>query len=153
MRKEFIVAVFVGLIVGLLIVVGMIVAGKAFEKHQSKPDIATEGSPLITTSVTSSVSASPTPVPSKHLITIDQPEDNSVVSSTELIISGKTTPKSTVAVVAEKNEYFTDADEAGLFSQKIELITGVNEIKIASLAPNDEQSEITLTIVYTTAEF
>jgi hypothetical protein len=153
MRKEFIVAVFVGLIVGLLIVVGMLIARQAFEKHQSKPDTAGSGSPLISTSVTSTIPTSPTPTPSKHLIVIDQPEDNSVVSSNELIISGKTTSKSTVAIVSEKNEYFTEADEAGLFSQKIELITGVNEIKIASLAPNEEQAEIILTIVYTTAEF
>jgi hypothetical protein len=94
-----------------------------------------------------------TPAPSKHSLTIDQPDDNSVVSSSELMISGKTTPQSTIAVVSEKNEYFVQADEAGLFSQKIELITGINEIKIASLALNEEQTEITLTVVYTTAEF
>ncbi len=153
MRKEFIVAVFVGLIVGLLIVVGMLVAGQAFKKHQSKLDTSKGGAPLISTSATSTVPASPTPAAAKHSISIGQPEDNSVVSANELIISGKTTPQSTVAIVAEKNEYFTGADEAGLFSQKIELITGVNEIKIASLAPNEEQAEIILTVVYTTAEF
>ena len=69
------------------------------------------------------------------------------------MISAKTTPLSTIAIVSEKNEYFAQADEAGLFSQKIELITGINEIKMASLALNEEQAEITLTVVYTTAEF
>lgn len=153
MRKEFIAAILVGLIVGLLVVVGMVIARQAFEKHQAKPETGTGESPLISTSVTSTAPISPTLTVSKHLITIDQPEDNSVVSSNELIISGKTTPKSIVAIVSEKNEYFTEADEAGLFSQKIELITGVNEIKIVSLTSNEEQAEISLTIVYTTAEF
>lgn len=153
MRKEFIVAVFLGLTVGLLIVVGMLVARQAFKKHQAKPEIAGNGSPLVSTAATPSSPASPTPAPSKHVITIDQPENNSVVSSNELIVSGKTTPKSTVAVAAEKNEYFAEADEAGLFSQKIELINGVNEIKMSAVSPSGEQAEITLTIVYTTAEF
>lgn len=153
MRKEFIVAVFLGLTVGLLIVVGMLVARQAFEKHQAKPEIAGNGSPLVSISAIPSSPTSPTPAPSKHVIAIDQPENNSVVSSNELIISGKTTPKSTIAVVAEKNEYFAESDEAGFFSRKIELITGVNEIKMSAVSPSGEQAEITLTIVYTTAEF
>lgn len=153
MRKEFVVAVFLGLTVGLLVVVGMLVARQAFEKHQAKPETAGGESPLISTSVTSTAPTSPTPTPSKHLITIDQPENNSVVSVNELTISGKTTPKSTIAIASEKNEYFTESDEAGLFSQKIELINGVNEIKMSSLSPNEEQAEIALTVVYTTAEF
>lgn len=152
MRKELVVAIFLGLIVGLLIVAGIVVARQAFEKHQTGPEgTANEPSPISTS--LSAGSATATPTPPKHSLIIDQPDDNSVVSSSELTISGKTTPKSTIAIVSEKNEYFTSSDEAGLFSQKIELITGVNEIKMAALAPNEKQAEITLTVVYTTAEF
>lgn len=152
MRKEFVVAIFLGLTVGLLIVIGIVVARQAFEKHQTGPEgTANEPSPISTSLSTTSPTATPTPL--KHFIIIDQPDDNAVVSSGELTVSGKTTPKSTIAIVSEKNEYFTSSDEAGLFSQKIELITGVNEIKMAALAPNEEQAEITLTVVYTTAEF
>lgn len=167
MRKEFVVAIFLGLTVGLLIVVGILVARQAFEKHQSGPDntIKTiKPSPISTSLSAGSTTVTPlsgvngtlsvpTPTPSKHSVIIDRPEENSVFSSSELIISGKTTPLSTIAIVSEKNEYFTTADEAGLFSQKVELITGVNEIKVASVASNDEQAEIILTVVYTTAEF
>ncbi|MBI2309436.1 hypothetical protein HYU89_00885 [Candidatus Collierbacteria bacterium] len=152
MRKEFVVAIFLGLIVGLLIVVGIVIARQALEKHQAGSEGTANGSSPISTSL-STASPTATPTPPKHSVTIDQPEDNSVVSSSELMISGKTTPESTLAIVSEKNEYFASSDEAGLFSQKIELVTGVNEIKIASLAPNEEQAEITLTVVYTTAEF
>jgi len=151
MRKEFIVAIFLGLVVGLLIVVGIIIARQAFEKHQASLEGSANGSPISTSLSTGSPTATPTPA--KHSITIDFPDDNSVVSSSELVISGKTTPKSTIAIVSEKNELFTPADEAGLFSQKIELITGINEVKIASLAPNEELAEIILTVVFTTAEF
>lgn len=145
------VAILLGLVVGLLIVVGIVIARQAFEKHQSGPDNTIKSSPISTS--LSAGSATATPTPPKHALTIDQPDNNSVVSSGELMISGKTTPQSTIAVVSEKNEYFTSSDESGLFSQKIELITGVNEIKMAALAPNEEQAEITLTVVYTTAEF
>ncbi len=152
MRKEFVVAIILGLAVGLLIVVGIVIARQAFEKHRTgSDDTINKLSPISTSLSTGSPTAAPTPP--KHSLTIDQPDDNSVVSSSELMISGKTTPQSTIAIVSEKNEYFTSADEAGLFSQKIELITGVNEIKMASLAPNEEQAEITLTVVFTTAEF
>lgn len=152
MRKEFVVAIFLGLIVGLLIVVGMVIARQAFENQQAGSEGTVNESLAVSTSL-STASPAAAPTPQKHSVTIDQPEDNSVVSSNELMVSGKTAPLSTVAIAGEKNEYFTSADEAGLFSQKIELITGVNEIKIASLTPNEEQAEITLTIVYTTAEF
>ena len=152
MRKEFVVAIFLGLTVGLLIIVGIVIARQAFEKHQTGSErTANESLPISTSLSTSPPTATPT-IP-KHSLTINQPDDNSVVSSSELMISGKTTPLSTIAIVSEKNEYFAQADETGLFSQKIELITGVNEIKMASLAPNEEQTEIILTVVYTTAEF
>ncbi|KKS52184.1 MAG: hypothetical protein UV19_C0023G0004 [Parcubacteria group bacterium GW2011_GWA2_42_28] len=151
MKKEFVVAIFLGLVVGLLIVVGIVIARQAFEKHQAGSDDTNKSSPISTSLSSGTPTATPTPL--KHSITIDQPDNNSVASSSELMISGKTTPQSTIAIVSEKNEYFTSADEAGLFSQKIELITGVNEIKMVSLAPNEEQAEITLTVVYTTAEF
>ena len=152
MRKEFVVAIFLGLIVGLLIVIGIVVARQAFEKREAGSEgTANESLPVSTSLSTASPTATLTPA--KHFVTIDQPEDNSVFSSSELMISAKTTPLSTIAIVSEKNEYFASADEAGLFSQKVELITGVNEIKIASLAPNEEQAEIILTVVFTTAEF
>lgn len=142
MRKEVIIAVLAGFLLGLVITFGVYTANKAIKKQKTEdqanvPTAETEPSPL------------PSPTPS---LEISQPEDNLVVKEDELTLAGQNEPRTPVAILAEGYEDLLYTDSEGLFSTTVPLVGGANEIKLVSLPKNGQKQEKTITVVYTEAE-
>jgi hypothetical protein len=140
MRKEVIVAIIIGFVLGLIITFGIYTANKALKQQKPSSELPTNGAPV-----------SPSSLP---MITLEitEPEENLVVSKSKITLSGKTEAKATVAILAEDNENLVLADDEGVFSSEVELTSGSNEIKVIALSKSGEKQEKVLTIVYSTAK-
>jgi len=140
MKKEVLIAVAVGFILGLIITFGAYTANQALQK-QKKPN----------NSHLPSASIAPVVKPISTL-EITEPENNLVVKKATITVSGKTEPKTTVAFLAEDFNNLSLSDEQGLFSAEIPLVSGANEIKIISITKEGEKQEKIIDIVYSTAK-
>lgn len=140
MKKEVIIAISIGFVLGLIITFGIYTANRALQqKTRPEPSILTETSP------------SPLPSP-EPVLEIAEPENNLVVDKNKITVSGKTDPERTVAILAENFEELVMSDEEGLFSLEVSLVSGANEIKVIVPGKNGDQLEEILTIVYSTAK-
>lgn len=132
MRKEVLFAILAGATLGLIIAFGVYRANLALspkEKGQAE--------------------ASPTPKP-EFAITLAEPADLDVFTENPVSVSGITKAGAYVAISAEEDDYFVQADTKGAFEIEIELIGGVNEIIITAF--DEKGSEVTqkLFLVYST---
>lgn len=141
MRKEFLAAVIIGFIIGLIIVFGVYTANRAVSQKKQ----------MALPSPVSSILPSPSPVSLVDLQIIE-PQNNIVVNKSKINLSGRTASFAFVAVMAEDFEEIFQADKEGLFSLEVPLTSGANEIKIVSWQNEEEKQEKTLMIVYSTAE-
>ncbi|MFC1711266.1 hypothetical protein ACFLZ1_01635 [Patescibacteria group bacterium] len=141
MRKEVIIAILLGFAVGLFIAYGIYSANKAVKETKINQPTTSE------TSATSQPQASPT-----FQLTVSEPEDNIVLSDEEATVSGQTEPKTTVAILAEESEELLYADKQGLFSTTIELIGGLNVIKVIAVNKAGERQEKIINVIYSTAK-
>lgn len=145
MKKEVVLAIIVGLFIGGVITFGMYRAKQAVDSASPKPEfVAIE-------SQTDTFGTEQTDV--SQGIIINEPEDESLVRSASLRITGRTTPNASVAVLLEDSEVITFADEQGNFSATVTLVTGSNILIIRSLTDSGQTSEVSRTIVYSTNEF
>lgn len=139
-RKEIFLAIFIGSIIALLIVGGIMRARKAFK--DIKPKLAD----------TFSLYSSPSPVATSNLFLDLKTEDNQVVSEPKLKLVGQTLPGTFLAITSEKNDFLLTPNELGDFSQEITLIKGANAITVTVFKKDGEKLEKKLSIVYTTVE-
>jgi hypothetical protein len=140
MKKEIIIAIVIGFILGLIITFGVYTANRAL-KAQKKP----------TSNLPPVEEATPEPLPTTTL-EISEPENNIVVKNNEITVSGTTAPKTPVAIIAEEFQGFAFSDDDGVFSLDVPLVGGANEIRVVSVPKEGEKQEKILTIVFTTAE-
>lgn len=103
-----------------------------------------------------SKSVAPTPTPNSQnigavTITLDKPEDNDVVTTTPITVSGITKPLSWLTVSGEKGDYIIQSDETGVFSQDVDLLGGVNQIKITVFDSLGNQSFQKVLVIYSSS--
>ncbi len=140
MRKEVLIAIFIGFLVGILIAYGVYTANRAVKQTET----------LANNSALSS--SEPVPLPSSDFnLIIQEPENNLVFSEPEATISGQTEPEATVAIITEEQEELMLADQQGVFSTSISLISGINEVKIIAIGKTGEKQEKILNLVYSKA--
>lgn len=75
-------------------------------------------------------------------LNISSPNENQVINSTEIIVSGKTDPNAIVYI----NDLSTSVLEDGSFKKKINTFSGINTIKIRVLNKFGKETEIKRTI-------
>jgi len=141
MRKEILLAIIVGIVVGLGITFGLYLLRERFQPRQTLQQLTTLGQ----------TEASPSPEAGGTL-TIQQPRNNLYTQDSFVRIVGRATPNSYLAILAEENEYLTTADQDGDFSQEIELSAGGNRVTVISTSPEGHQEEVVLSIVFSTAD-
>jgi hypothetical protein len=140
MKKEVIIAIVSGLILGLIITFGIYTANRSLSQQKAKE--AQSETP---------VSPSPTTTQQKTL-TIVTPEPNDLVNQSELTVSGVAWPEAVIAIISETNESLIQADEEGVFSLKLELVKGFNELKIIATDESGETQSQNLIVTYSTSE-
>ncbi len=142
MKKEVLIAIIIGFVLGLVITFGVWTANKAMKETPQKDQQASENTQEAIT---------PTPV-AESVLTITSPEDNFLSDKEKIDISGKTTPQATVVILFEQGEKIIEADSQGSFTTQITLVGGSNEVKVSSFDPEGKEVSKSITGVFSTAE-
>lgn len=136
MKKEVVLAIIIGLGLGLVITYGVYRARTS----------------LLGSSVTSNQSAQASPTPSgQTTLVVNAPLDESIQSTSDVTIAGTTTPNSFVVTILNDNQTITTADESGNFSVEEELEEGANIMLVFSVDEDGNTTETERTVIYNTA--
>ncbi|HXS14749.1 MAG TPA: hypothetical protein VN711_01355 [Candidatus Saccharimonadales bacterium] len=129
------------------VVIGLIVAGAAFFIYQSTRTISP--SSLKTINVTAPTPTSGPSIP----LSVDSPQDESVVTSKIVTVSGKTDPSATVMVETSSDDTVVQPSSAGAFSLTITLPDSENTILVTAIGKDGSEVQKTLTVAYETQDF
>lgn len=135
MKKEVILAVLLGLSLGLIVTYGIYRARRAFIH-----------SPL--------VSVSPTPTTPDasvyNSLTLASPEDETIQSTKEIKITGTTKARSIIVALVNTKEHITTADDSGNFSISADLDLGSNVITVRAIDEDGNVAEQQRTVIFFT---
>ena len=136
MKKEVLIAIIVGLALGLIITFGIYRAQSSINR-QNQPD---EEESLDETGEAA------------HQLTVIQPENNGIVDEDIVEVTGLTSKNSLVTLVTADSETVVQADELGNFSGSVELSAGINSLVVTSYSLDGSQVSAQLAVVFTTAD-
>jgi len=136
MRKEIILAIILGIILG-----GVIIFGINLANRRPAADLA----PALSMQ-------SPTPPSPSPTLQITSPLNNSVSFQDSLTLTGKTLADAWIALIWEDSQTIIQADETGNWEQEINLVGGENIINITTSNGQDYQESTEITVIYTTAQ-
>jgi hypothetical protein len=114
MRKEVIIAIVLGLLLGFVITFGVYRTQKFFRQPRSNPD----QSDLLRTPITAPASDEP------QELAIINPTNGLITDQTTIVVTGTTTPNVPIVVLANSSEYVTNSDGTGAFSVEVPLKQG-----------------------------
>lgn len=136
MRKEVLVAILVGILLGGLVAFGIwranILLGQKKEKMAE----------VLPTPFEQEISASQ--------LVITQPEDGIVVATDKTTVRGTASAGSTVVILGQSREYIANIKDDGSFEQEVILEGGANEITVIAYDASGNESKQVLTVVYST---
>lgn len=135
MRKELIVASIIGIGFGLVIAFGVYRINSSLKPNENK----TLSTP------------NPKTVISEFKITLDKPQNNDVLTEDAIAVTGITKPLTWISVSGEDEDYAVQSDDKGLFSQDVNLIPGVNQIKLTAFDALGAQSIEKVLVVYSSS--
>lgn len=141
MKKEVLIAVLSGLIIGLIITVGIYTANRSLEQQKAKK-----------------ISQTQTPQPAaqadqtQKLLTITSHENFDLIDQSEITLSGIAWPDAVVALMTEKDNQITSADSDGIFSFQFKLIKGYNEISLVAADETGSTQTQNLVLTYSTTK-
>jgi hypothetical protein len=135
MKKEVVIAIIGGFVLGLIITFGIATAQQSI--HSSQPS-----------TTTNSITPTPPPPPPSHTLFINTPSPNSVNHAAQLMVSGSSSPNSYVGVVSTSDRNSTIADAQGNFSLTIELTSGANILDVTSFNESGQSTTRQIKTVY-----
>ena len=136
MRKELIIAVIVGVLMGATIAFGVWRANWALKNNKAKP---------AETSQVDNGNEIPNKNPTN--ISLASPEQYSVITQNTTKVSGITSQNSLIVISAEVEDYIIKSED-GSFEQEIGLIGGVNQIVVSKIGLDESLTSSILTVVY-----
>jgi uncharacterized protein (UPF0333 family) len=149
MVKELFLAIFLGALLGFGITGGFF----ALNKNKNTTSAATQITPTISVSNEDKIKPTPTiDQNSSGKLTISTPVNNTIVSTSNITVTGITAPQSIVVITTPLKSYTTTAGAAGSFDVDIQLEGGANQIQVTAIDSQDEQTEVLLNITYSTAK-
>jgi hypothetical protein len=134
MKKEVVVAVLIGLILGLIITYGYYRAQTASTFTQT-PDLTATPEPTADTTQLGN-------------LVLHSPQDETLTDNPDLQIAGTTDPNSFVVIFVNDDESITTADESGNFSLSAKLKQDANIISVYSIDEDGKTSSVERTVVY-----
>ena len=138
MRKEILLAVFVGITLGLMITFGIYQNSENSKTGQNSDTDQLINNP---TSTESAIIQDPQ-------LVINSPEEELLTDDEELIVSGSGNPDSFVIILVNDVETISNTDESGNFSVKVELNPGGHLIEINSIDEDGQQVSKQRTVIY-----
>ena len=155
MIKELLLAVILGALLGFGVTGSVI----AFKNNKNTSPTIPKTVALPSISGTNSVKPLPSDNPDttsngtvNNRITIDSPDNESIVDNSKVTIKGSTSPQSSIIVSTPSKSFFANSDNAGNFNVDIDVDSGVNQIQIDAIDPQDNQATTNLIITYSTAK-
>lgn len=137
MKKELLLAVLIGLAVGLVIVFGV---------YRTRILLTPKNQ-------TTNFEASPSPDASADILSnllIHSPIDESIQEDEAVTIAGTTNSNEFVVILVNDQDYVTTADSSGNFSISSTLEAGSNIIQVKSINEDGKVTTKELTVIYTT---
>ena len=104
--------------------------------------------PTLTTTPTPTPTATPIPSPAALSLTVTEPQDESVVDTLNITVSGKTTPGAVVSVSVNDNVDMANVGSDGAFSLAVTLEEGPNSIEIIASDQTGNEMSSMLSVVY-----
>lgn len=141
MKRERIVLSFIAVCIGIA------VSALAFYLYQSTKVL----SPAQQNTV-SVINPKPSPKSSLFL-SIDTPNDEDVVQTRTVKVTGKTTRDATLLVVTATSEQVLIPSANGDFATTVTIAQDANTIEIVAIAPNAEEVHEVRTVTYSTESF
>ena len=138
MKKDIIVAVGVGFFLGVVLAIFLINSPNIFKKGN------TANIQNIQPSLIPQVSTTP-----ELTLTIDKPVQNFISSEKNIEVSGKYSEGSSIIIESNIEVKTIKVSKDGLFTDKINILEGVNEIYITAIKENLEPVSQTITVFYT----
>lgn len=142
MRKEVLLAISLGALIGLAVAFGVWRANKAF-MPPTKTDAAQ-------TSQINDNKGDNDQKTAQRTLVVTSPETGSIVSTDKTTIQGSATAGSTVTIVSNEDEKIVTAAKDGTFSGELSLTGGPNEIKVTAFDKDGNSATVTLVVVYST---
>lgn len=138
MRKEILIAIAFGIFIGIIVAFGVWRANSALK---TKNEIVTQNPSQ----------SMPSPQSEEFKITLAEPEEMDVKTSSPILVSGITKVNSFV-VLSSDNEDFIIQNPTGSFEQEIKPLGGINQILVVAFDTEGKRSEVLRTIAFS-AEF
>lgn len=136
MRKEVLIAVIIGLVLGGIITFGIYTANQSNNRQEQEPQ----------TNVT------PSPSPIENLFQLSSPQDGDILSTPTATLSGSLKSDTYLVISTDQSDYFVKPNSDNSFSQSITLTQGANPIKLTAIDFDNNRQELTINLVYTTAK-
>ena len=138
MRKEILIAIVLGIFVGIIVAFGVWRANTAFKGNASKS---------VQVSQNENEDASD---PQTLNITVANPENYDVLVSSPVTASGIATQGTWVVISSETEDFITQTNGTGAFEQNIEPVGGINQLIFAAFNEEGQGVRQALTIVFST---
>ena len=138
MRKEILLAVFVGITLGLMITFGIYQNSENAKTGQNS-----DTDQLINNPISTESAATQDPQ-----LVISSPEEELLTNEEELIVSGNGNPNSFVVIMVNDVETISNTDGSGNFSIKVKLNPSGNLIEINSIDEDGKQVTKQRTVIY-----
>jgi hypothetical protein len=114
MRKEVIIAIILGLLLGFVITFGVYRA----QKFLRQPQINPQQDELLRTPITAPVGDEP------QDLAVINPENGLITEQSTIVVTGTTAPNVPIVLLANNTEYVTTSDATGAFSVEVPLRQG-----------------------------
>jgi hypothetical protein len=138
MRKEILLAVFIGITLGLMITFGI---------YQNS-ERARVGQNNLTDQLINNPSGTQSAVVETSQLVINSPEEDFFSEAEEIIVSGSSSVNSFLVVLVNDREYIGNTDESGNFSIKVTLDEGGNLIEVNSLDEDGNSVQKNRSVIY-----
>jgi hypothetical protein len=138
MKKEVVIAILIGLILGLIVTYGIYRAKTSLNSGQDAASTTESASPEPSTGVHNS-------------LILLSPQDESVQSTSDIKITGTTDPEALVIIFLNDKPQVIRADKSGNFSVQATLQQGSTVITVRTLDDDGNTAEQQRTVIFTTA--
>ncbi|MCG2692437.1 hypothetical protein L6272_06505 [Microgenomates group bacterium] len=142
MKKEVIIAIIIGLLIGLVFTLGISTANKALNQQKAKKLTPQDSGNSLTTSNNNQ----------QKTLTVTSHENFDLINQSEITLSGIAWPNAVIALMAETQTRLIQADSEGIFTFQINLIKGFNEISLIATDETNIAQTQNLVLTYSTSK-
>ncbi len=135
MRKEIVWVVTISIVLGLIVAFGFYRINSSVTKNVGTPQ----------------PSLSLKPGNPELKITLDKPENNDVITQNSVAVSGITKPLAWITISGEEDDYIIQADDSGIFTQDVDLIPGINQIKLMAFDSLGNENAGKVLVIYSSS--